>query len=96
MDARAAQAGRGGHDDGDGEPVEIVADSARLAGRLFGPSGRAAVATVVLHGASGIPQRFYRAFAAWLAERHGASVLTYDTATSAPRRPAPCGARPRR
>lgn len=87
MAVSAVQAGRTGTDigdgarrppdGGDGERVEIAADGARLAGRLFRPSGRA-VGAVVLHGATGIPQRFYRAFAAWLAERHDASVLTYD------------------
>lgn len=61
----------------DGTPVEIAADGARLAGRLFRPPGDARAA-VVLHGATGIPQRFYRTFAAWLAERHGVSVLIYD------------------
>ncbi len=58
------------------EEVEFRADRARLRGRLFLP-GRPPRAAVVLHGATGVPQRFYRAFAGWMAEQ-GFAVLTYD------------------
>jgi predicted alpha/beta hydrolase len=58
------------------EPVEIASHCATLQGRLFRPSGPA-TAAIVLHGATGVPQRFYRAFAAWLAEE-GYACLTYD------------------
>ena len=60
-----------------GEPVVIPAEGACLAGRVFRGAGTASAA-VVLHGATGIPQRFYRSFAAWLAEQHRSVVLTYD------------------
>jgi predicted alpha/beta hydrolase len=35
-------------------------------------------AVVVLHGGIGIPKRFYRHFAAWLAEHRNLACLTYD------------------
>ena len=59
------------------ERIWIEADGARLAGTLHRPARAAAVA-VVLHGATGVPQGFYQAFAAWLAEARDAVVLTYD------------------
>lgn len=52
------------------------ADRAELAGRLFRPKGRAKAA-IVLHGAVGVKQRYYRHFARWLAEQ-GYTCLTYD------------------
>jgi predicted alpha/beta hydrolase len=63
-------------------PVPSTADisfgsgPARLAGRLYlpGPMPRAAI---VLHGATGVPQGFYRGFAEWLAGQ-GYACLTYD------------------
>ncbi len=59
------------------EKREITtADGARLAARLFRPDG-APKAVIVLHGAVGVPQRFYRHFAAWLAGQ-GYACLTYD------------------
>lgn len=71
----------------DGEPVEIVCDDGvRLAGRFFAraaaqepPSGPGTVARlpVLIAGATGVPQQFYRRFAAWLAEQ-GHDVLTFD------------------
>lgn len=35
-------------------------------------------AAIVLNGATGVPHRFYRHFAAWLAQTQGISCLTYD------------------
>jgi len=58
------------------QKVEIVTDGAHLAGRYYLPAG-GAVANLVLHGATGVPQRFYRHFAGWAAAR-GIGVLTYD------------------
>ncbi len=54
-----------------------AADGVTLQGRLFRPKGQATTA-VVLHGATGVPQSYYRAFAEWLAEERGSVVLTYD------------------
>lgn len=48
-----------------------------LAGTLWGEQAAAAMA-VVLHPATGVPARYYGAFAAWLAVDCGAAVLTYD------------------
>lgn len=60
------------------ETVEVVtADGARLGGVLLRPEGVARVA-VVIHGATGVPQGFYRAFAEWLVAERGFAVLTYD------------------
>lgn len=59
-----------------GEEIAIEAEGARLAGRFFAAEGPAR-AHLVLHGATGVPQRFYRAFATWAAAR-GIGVLTYD------------------
>ena len=59
-----------------GERVEIEAPGARLAGTVHRPA-EAMVAVAVLHGATGVPARFYGAFAGWLAAR-GIGCLTYD------------------
>ncbi|MGD9918263.1 MAG: alpha/beta fold hydrolase [Paenirhodobacter sp.] len=56
--------------------IEIPAEGARLVGTYYPPEGPAR-ANLVLHGATGVPQRFYRHFAAWAAAR-GIGVLTYD------------------
>ncbi len=64
------------HPVSDDEPVTFRADRARLQGRLFRP-GAPPRAAIVLHGATGVPQRYYRAFATWLAEQ-GYACLTYD------------------
>ena len=53
------------------------APGATLAGRLVRPRGRARAA-VVLHGATGVPAGYYRAFADWLAAERDLAVLTYD------------------
>lgn len=59
-----------------GQSLQIEADGARLAGRFYPPQG-AASAHLVLHGATGVPQRYYAPFATWAAEQ-GVGVLTYD------------------
>jgi predicted alpha/beta hydrolase len=57
--------------------VTVPAEGAVLAGRLVQPKG-AARAAVVLHGATGVPAGYYRAFADWLAAERDLAVLTYD------------------
>ncbi len=52
-------------------------DGAELVGQLYLPS-HPAFAIVVLNGATGVPQRFYRHFARWLAKDRGLACLTYD------------------
>lgn len=59
------------------EPVRFAADGARLAGMFWRPAGRPRAA-VVLHGATGVPMGYYRAFADWLMRERGFAVLTYD------------------
>lgn len=52
-------------------------DGAELGGVLFMPAFKPRAA-MVLNGATGVPQGFYRAFALWAAAEHGIAVLTYD------------------
>ena len=52
-------------------------DGAELVGQLYLPP-HPAFAIVVLNGATGVPQRFYRHFARWLANERGLACLTYD------------------
>lgn len=58
------------------EEISFQADVATLNGTLFRPLGPPRAAAV-LHGATGVPARFYRHFATWLAEQ-GIACLTYD------------------
>lgn len=58
------------------ENVKFRADRAELCGTLHKPAGPPR-ALVVLHGATGVPHRYYRHFAAWLSEQ-GYACLTYD------------------
>lgn len=58
------------------EPIQINANGNSMAGKYYPPQGTPR-ANLVLHGATGVPQRFYRHFAAWAAAR-GIGVLTYD------------------
>lgn len=51
-------------------------DGRPLAATLHAPDGPVRAAVVVL-GALGVPRRYYRPFAAWLADR-GVAVLTFD------------------
>jgi predicted alpha/beta hydrolase len=57
--------------------ISFRSDGAVLAGRIVRPKGRVRAA-VVLHGATGVPAGFYRAFAEWLASERDLAVLTYD------------------
>ncbi len=56
--------------------LTIEAEGARLAACYYPPRGTAR-ANLVLHGATGVPQRYYAPFAAW-ASTYGIGVLTYD------------------
>lgn len=61
--------------EGTGRSVTIPArDGYPLAARIFGPPSRR---VVVINGATAVPQRFYRHFAAALATQ-GATAVTYD------------------
>jgi predicted alpha/beta hydrolase len=63
-----------------GEPLSQhlrAIDGRRLAARWHEPPQAPARAVAVVSAATGVPQRFYRHFAAWLARR-GYAVLTYD------------------
>ena len=59
----------------DGE-ITFLSGASVLVGRVFQPASLPQ-AIIVLHGATGVPQGFYRAFAEWLAGQ-GFAVLTYD------------------
>lgn len=59
------------------EALDIRSDGALLRGWLFRPSGRPRAA-LVLHGATGAPAGYYRAFAQWAASERDLTVLTYD------------------
>lgn len=63
--------------DEDGEALDIRSDGALLCGRVFRPKGTPRAA-LVLHGATGAPAGFYRAFAQWAAAERDMAVLTYD------------------
>ncbi|WP_319531791.1 hypothetical protein [uncultured Cohaesibacter sp.] len=56
--------------------LEFDAENARLTGFYYAPEGRPR-ANLVLHGATGVPQRYSRHFASWAASQ-GIGVLTYD------------------
>ncbi|MCU0903244.1 MAG: alpha/beta hydrolase [Tabrizicola sp.] len=64
-------------DEGDGEELDIRSEGALLRGRLFRPRG-APRAALVVHGATGAPSGFYRAFAQWAAAERDLAVLIYD------------------
>jgi predicted alpha/beta hydrolase len=59
-----------------GQCLEIQAEDAQLSARFYPPQG-AAKAHLLLHGATGVPQRYCAAFANWASEQ-GLGVLTYD------------------
>ncbi len=59
------------------EAVHIEGASAHLTGQLFLPT-TPPLAAVLINGATGIPQSYYRHFAHWLAHRKSVAVLTYD------------------
>jgi predicted alpha/beta hydrolase len=54
-----------------------AAGGARLSACLRTPEHAPGFA-VVIHGATGVPARYYAAFASWLCTAHRAAVLTYD------------------
>ena len=55
----------------------IASDGRHLAATWTEPPATAARAVAVISSAAGVPRGYYRAFAAWLAER-GYATLTYD------------------
>ncbi|MCV6593963.1 MAG: alpha/beta fold hydrolase [Silicimonas sp.] len=59
------------------ETVTFPSGDHRLSGTLFHPE-TAPGRVVILNGATGVPARFYRHFAAWAAAHLRALVLTYD------------------
>ncbi|KIC36778.1 alpha/beta hydrolase family protein [Leisingera sp. ANG-M7] len=59
------------------EDVRFAAGEAELAGRLYHPAAPVKAA-VVLNGATGVPQGYYRHFARWLAAERQMACLTYD------------------
>lgn len=60
----------------DSKSVTILAQGVELAGRYYPPIGPIR-ANLVLHPATGVPQRYYRHFAEWAARR-SVGTLTYD------------------
>ena len=58
------------------EEVRITFEGAEIAARLYSAPSPRAVA--LLNPATGVPQGYYRHFAAWLAETQGITCLTYD------------------
>lgn len=58
------------------QKIRIDSDGAQLAGTCYAPLGRAD-RVLVMHGATGVPQSYYRHFASWCAGQ-GLAVLTYD------------------
>lgn len=59
-----------------GQTIRIAAEGASLAARFY-PAVGTPRAHLVLHGATGVAQRYYAPFARWAA-RQGLGVLTYD------------------
>jgi len=60
------------------EPVEFAAaDGTSLSGRFFASAGTPRSSPVLICAATDVPQRFYGAFARWLAQQ-GIGVLTFD------------------
>jgi predicted alpha/beta hydrolase len=57
--------------------VHTTTAGSQLSLTLYLPE-KAPRAVVVLHGGIGIPKRFYRHFATWLAEHRNLACLTYD------------------
>lgn len=54
-----------------------ASDGATLVGQVFRPEGPSHAA-LVLNGATGVPQDYYRHFARYAAGTHGLTVMTYD------------------
>jgi len=64
-------------DDAKVEDVSFISGVHSLRGKLFRPADEPE-AIVLLNGATGVPARFYRAFALWLAAEKKFACLTYD------------------
>ncbi len=98
---RDSNAGRNAGGSVDGHRSEphpqrlAAADGRLLAARWFEPPQQPARAVAVVNAATGVPQRFYRHFAAWLAQR-GYAVLTYDYRGIGQSRQGPLRAEPAR
>ncbi|MBV6633801.1 MAG: alpha/beta fold hydrolase [Alphaproteobacteria bacterium] len=58
--------------------ITIESQGYQLTGQIAVPPEGEAELAVVIHPATGVPARFYRHFAAWVAREHQAAVLTYD------------------
>ncbi|WP_298259903.1 alpha/beta fold hydrolase [uncultured Litoreibacter sp.] len=59
------------------QEVSILSGARKLAGHVFMPSENPRAA-VVLNAATGVPMRYYRPFAEWLAQEHDLTCLLYD------------------
>ncbi len=59
------------------ETVQIPSDMGMMIGKLYAPDGPADRA-VLINGATGVPQKYYRDFAKWLAAERNMFCLTYD------------------
>lgn len=59
------------------QDVSFMSGEHRLKGQIFRPATKPK-AVAVLHGATGVPARFYEAFARWLAQEKSIACLTYD------------------
>ncbi len=97
-DGNGAGHGSRGSDRHGAEPPAqplAAADGRLLAARWFEPPQQPARAVAVVNAATGVPQRFYRHFAAWLAQR-GYAVLTYDYRGIGESRQGPLRAEPAR
>ena len=60
----------------EGDEITFPSGPATLVGRVFRPIGNPR-AVVLIHGATAVPQGFYRAFAEWLTTQ-GLAAFTYD------------------
>lgn len=58
------------------DPVFIQSGAAQMRGTLICPANPSR--TVIISGATGVAQGFYRKFATWLAETQDTACLTYD------------------
>jgi len=58
------------------EQIQFRSDTATLTGHLYRPTD-VPLAAIALHGATAVPQSYYRHFAEWLSHQ-GYLVLTYD------------------
>lgn len=77
MQLRAASAADGSASVAE-QAIDIASGGHVLKGTLRVPSSGPPRMAIVLHGATGVPARYYDGFASWLAAEHDAAVLTYD------------------